>query len=96
MIILSCFYFISNVLQGQGVPHSGIHYCTCKLRGKINPIQKFAEPYESFTTTLSKLCEADLEEKDLLNYLNTFVKLLQHYETNFDQVQLSRKDILIW
>lgn len=89
-------YYKVRVFHTVGSAHSGIHCCTCKLRGKINPIQKFAEPYESFTTTLSKLCEADLEEKDLLNYLNTFVKLLQHYETNFDQVQLSRKDILIW
>lgn len=52
------------------------------------------DPYECFKSVLSKLCEPELDEKLYLDYLNTFVKLMLHFENRFDDVNFSRKDIL--
>ncbi|XP_050303046.1 rapamycin-insensitive companion of mTOR [Anthonomus grandis grandis] len=56
---------------------------------------KKQEPHECFKNILSKFCEIESEEKDLLNYLNTFVKLLDYYKENFDEVNFSRREILL-
>ncbi|XP_066151016.1 rapamycin-insensitive companion of mTOR [Euwallacea fornicatus] len=52
------------------------------------------DPYECFHVMLSLFSEQDGDEKILLNHLNTFVKLLQHYDEKFEQIHYSRKDIL--
>ncbi|XP_030749931.1 rapamycin-insensitive companion of mTOR [Sitophilus oryzae] len=52
------------------------------------------DSHECFRNILSKIFEQEIEEKALLSNLNTFVKLVRHYEKNSIEINFSRKDIL--
>lgn len=56
----------------------------------------FPDPYQSFNIVLSKICEKDITEERLLNYLNAFVKLTLRIEGKFDKVGVEIEDILSW